>query len=146
MVWLVCTPCCQRYGGSVWLHTVSDGMVVLYGYILSVMVWFVLCVVSNGMVVLDNCILSVMVWLVCALYCWYGFVQLLIVSDGMVLYSCVPTWAMCTSTSTSRRPSTSTTLTPRPCTWRPAWCSWTPPSTWSSGRSVPRAWGQFIGD
>ena len=46
------------------------------------------------------------------------------------------TWATSTNTSTRPPPSIWTTPTPRPCTWRPAWSSWTAPSRWSSGRSV----------
>ena len=45
------------------------------------------------------------------------------------------TWDTSTNTSTRPPPSIWTTPTPRPCTWRPAWSSWTAPSRWSSGRS-----------
>lgn len=45
------------------------------------------------------------------------------------------TWDTSTNTSTRPPPSIWITPTPRPCTWRPAWSSWTAPSRWSSGRS-----------
>ena len=89
MVWFYAAAYCKGWCGWFVLRVVR-GMVVLYGYILSVMVWLfctaTYCQWWYGL----YSVLSVMVWLSwTTAYCqwWYGWFALCIV--GMVLYSCL---------------------------------------------------------
>lgn len=55
-------------------------------------------------------------------------------SSASSAITCACTWGRSSGTTTKAQPSTSTTLTASPCTWRPGWCSWTVLSAWSCGR------------
>lgn len=55
-------------------------------------------------------------------------------SSASFAITCGCTWGRSSGTTTKAQPSTSTTLTASPCTWRPGWCSWTVLSAWSCGR------------
>lgn len=55
-------------------------------------------------------------------------------SSASSAITCGCTWGRSSGTTTKAQPSTSTTLTASPCTWRPGWCSWTVLSAWSCGR------------
>lgn len=55
-------------------------------------------------------------------------------SSASSAITCGCTWGRSRGTTTKAQPSTSTTLTASPCTWRPGWCSWTVLSAWSCGR------------
>lgn len=89
--------------------------------------------------------------LVNILNCCYSFLQLSSSacstrgrrSSASSAITCGCTWGRSSGTTTRAQPSTSTTLTASPCTWRPGWCSWTVLSAWSCGRKLSKQWKIF---